>query len=81
MAWHKTPTTSDIQAGVELAIQEVVRKGKIAPAQIESVKIGTTVSAGLTDFICSDLSPRADPVLTMNIAIRQRSSLAESKQA
>lgn len=44
VAWHKTPTTSDIQAGVELAIQEVVRKGHIPSGQIGSVKIGTTVS-------------------------------------
>jgi N-methylhydantoinase A/oxoprolinase/acetone carboxylase beta subunit len=44
IAWHKTPTTPDIQAGIELAIEEVIRKGQVAPASIKSVKIGTTVS-------------------------------------
>ncbi|KAF2178037.1 hypothetical protein K469DRAFT_600897 [Zopfia rhizophila CBS 207.26] len=42
LAWHKTPTTSDIQAGVELAIQEVIKKGDVHPGGIKSVKIGTT---------------------------------------
>ncbi|KPI41319.1 Hydantoin utilization protein A [Cyphellophora attinorum] len=42
LAWHKTPTTSDIQGGIELAIEEVVRQADVAPAQITSVKIGTT---------------------------------------
>lgn len=44
IAWHKTPTTPDIQEGVEKAIQEVVQKAGLAHGQIESVKIGTTVS-------------------------------------
>ncbi|TVY68923.1 putative D-/L-hydantoinase subunit A, partial [Lachnellula suecica] len=42
LAWHKTPTTSDIQEGVERAIEEVVKKADIAPKHVESVKIGTT---------------------------------------
>jgi N-methylhydantoinase A/oxoprolinase/acetone carboxylase beta subunit len=45
IAWHKTPTTPDIQNGVELAIEAVVKKAGILPGQIDSVKIGTTVSA------------------------------------
>ncbi|WDK20970.1 hydantoinase/oxoprolinase [Colletotrichum graminicola] len=43
VAWYKTPTTSDIQAGVEHAIREVIRRGEMAPSQVSSVKIGTTV--------------------------------------
>ncbi|TVY45805.1 putative D-/L-hydantoinase subunit A [Lachnellula occidentalis] len=42
LAWHKTPTTSDIQDGVERAIQEVVKKAEISPRHVGSVKIGTT---------------------------------------
>ncbi|TVY51163.1 putative D-/L-hydantoinase subunit A [Lachnellula cervina] len=42
LAWHKTPTTSDIQDGVEKAIEEVVKKAKISPCHVGSVKIGTT---------------------------------------
>ncbi|KAF4620233.1 hypothetical protein G7Y89_g14587 [Cudoniella acicularis] len=42
LAWHKTPTTQDIQEGVEQAIREVVRKAEIPPDHVESVKIGTT---------------------------------------
>ena len=44
LEWHKTPTTPDIQGGVEVAIEEVLRKAKLPGNQIESVKIGTTVS-------------------------------------
>lgn len=43
LAWHKTPTTTDIQSGVEKAIDEIVRKGKIPLGGVDSVKIGTTV--------------------------------------
>lgn len=43
LAWHKTPTTSDIQEGVERAIEEVVKKAEILPDHVDSVKIGTTV--------------------------------------
>lgn len=43
LAWHKTPTTSDIQASVERAIQGVLKKANIPPGQVQSVKIGTTV--------------------------------------
>lgn len=42
LAWHKTPTTSDIQAGVENAVHSVVRKASIPPTSIGAVKIGTT---------------------------------------
>lgn len=45
LAWHKTPTTPDIQAGVELAIEAVVKKSELLTGQVESVKIGTTVRA------------------------------------
>jgi len=65
VAWHKTPTTSNIQAGVELAIREVVRKGEITPSQIKSVKIGTTVSASNCQSLVSGLCSRP------NAAIRQ----------
>jgi N-methylhydantoinase A/oxoprolinase/acetone carboxylase beta subunit len=43
LAWHKTPTTSDIQKGVELAIEAVIKKAAIPSTQVASVKIGTTV--------------------------------------
>jgi hypothetical protein len=45
LAWHKTPTTPDIQAGVELAIEAVMKKAELGTHQVESVKIGTTVRA------------------------------------
>jgi N-methylhydantoinase A/oxoprolinase/acetone carboxylase beta subunit len=47
LAWHKTPTTSDIQEGVERAIEAVIKKAKISSDHVDSVKIGTTVG-----FIC-----------------------------
>lgn len=43
LAWHKTPTTPDIQGGVELAIEQVMQKAHLSGGQVESVKIGTTV--------------------------------------
>lgn len=43
VAWHKTPTTADIQKGVELAIDEVIKKTDILPGQVQSLRIGTTV--------------------------------------
>lgn len=45
LAWHKTPTTADIQQGVEVAIEEVIRKADIQKHHVGSVKIGTTVRA------------------------------------
>ncbi|PBP19633.1 hypothetical protein BUE80_DR009663 [Diplocarpon rosae] len=42
LAWHKTPTTPDIQEGVERAILAVVQEAKISSRNIGSVKIGTT---------------------------------------
>lgn len=44
LALHKTPTTADIQSGVERAIDEVVNKAGISLDFVDSVKIGTTVS-------------------------------------
>jgi N-methylhydantoinase A/oxoprolinase/acetone carboxylase beta subunit len=44
LAWHKTPTTPDIQTGVENAIEAIVRKAEILLGHVDSVKIGTTVS-------------------------------------
>jgi N-methylhydantoinase A/oxoprolinase/acetone carboxylase beta subunit len=49
LAWHKTPTTTDIQTGVERAIEEVVKKAAIPSDHVDSVKIGTTVR---TSFHC-----------------------------
>lgn len=43
-AWHKSPTTVDIQTGVEHAIKAVIEKAGIAAKEVGSVKIGTTVS-------------------------------------
>ncbi|KAL3420969.1 hydantoinase [Phlyctema vagabunda] len=42
VAWHKTPTTPDIQAGVEEAIQAVMKKADLPATSVNSVKIGTT---------------------------------------
>ncbi|KUJ20906.1 uncharacterized protein LY89DRAFT_694593 [Mollisia scopiformis] len=42
LAWHKTPTTTDIQEGVEQAIEAVVAKAKLPSNRVDSVKIGTT---------------------------------------
>ncbi|KAJ5042715.1 uncharacterized protein L3040_004112 [Drepanopeziza brunnea f. sp. 'multigermtubi'] len=42
LAWHKTPTTSDIQGGVERAIAAVVKEANIPSSHVGSVKIGTT---------------------------------------
>lgn len=44
LAWHKTPTTTDIQEGVELAIEAVVEQAEIRVGHVGAVKIGTTVS-------------------------------------
>jgi hypothetical protein len=55
IAWHKTPTTPDIQVGVELAIKAVVEQAGLAEGQIDSVKIGTTVRR-LLSFQPSDSS-------------------------
>lgn len=42
LASHKTPTTPDIQTGVELSICQVINKAAIPRSSINSVKIGTT---------------------------------------
>jgi hypothetical protein len=44
LGWHKTPTTTDIQEGVELAVEAVVKKSGIPSNHVGAVKIGTTVS-------------------------------------
>ena len=43
VAFHKTPTTPDIQEGVETAIEAVVKEAKLPSGHVDSVKIGTTV--------------------------------------
>ena len=53
LAWHKTPTTLDIQDGVEKAIEEVVKKAEIPAGHVDSVKIGTTVSSLFHSFLGS----------------------------
>ncbi|KAK2030244.1 hypothetical protein LX32DRAFT_559167 [Colletotrichum zoysiae] len=83
VAWYKTPTTSDIQTGVELAIREVVRRGKIAPSQVSSVKIGTTqfVNAVLEQNkskldkvavirLCGPYSQRSPPFVGFPVGLR-----------
>ncbi|KAM3076099.1 hypothetical protein ACMFMG_006383 [Clarireedia jacksonii] len=42
LAWHKTPTTSNIQDGVEEAIAAVIKKANIPRDNINSINIGTT---------------------------------------
>ncbi|RDW73346.1 hypothetical protein BP6252_07253 [Coleophoma cylindrospora] len=49
VAWHKTSTTPDIQAGVESAIKAVLQESNIASASVSSVKIGTTASENYGD--------------------------------
>lgn len=44
IAWHKTPTTLDIQSGIETAINAVMVKANVVPGGVDAVKIGTTVS-------------------------------------
>lgn len=43
LAWHKTPTTPDIQSGVENAIEAIMKSAKLPFGHVDSVKIGTTV--------------------------------------
>ncbi|ATZ54140.1 hypothetical protein BCIN_10g01600 [Botrytis cinerea B05.10] len=42
LAWHKTPTTPDIQDGVEQAIAAVIKNAQISKDSIDFIKIGTT---------------------------------------
>ncbi|QSZ30456.1 hypothetical protein DSL72_000010 [Monilinia vaccinii-corymbosi] len=42
LAWHKTPTTPDIQDGVEKAIAAVMKSAQISKDSIDFIKIGTT---------------------------------------
>ncbi|KAB8295723.1 hypothetical protein EYC80_008548 [Monilinia laxa] len=42
LAWHKTPTTPDIQDGVEQAITAVIKSAQISKDSIDFIKIGTT---------------------------------------
>lgn len=58
--WYKTPTTSDIQTGVERAIEEVVKKAKIPSNHVDSVKIGTTVRNFSAVFEFRRAGPRCD---------------------
>lgn len=48
VAWHKAPTTADMQTGVAQSIHEVIRKSGLPPASISSVHIGTTVRCSVT---------------------------------
>jgi N-methylhydantoinase A/oxoprolinase/acetone carboxylase beta subunit len=43
VVFHKTPTTPDIQEGVETAIESVVKQANLPFGHVDSVKIGTTV--------------------------------------
>jgi N-methylhydantoinase A/oxoprolinase/acetone carboxylase beta subunit len=42
LAWHKTPTTSDVGTGISSALQHVFRDGSCRPDQVTAVMIGTT---------------------------------------
>jgi N-methylhydantoinase A/oxoprolinase/acetone carboxylase beta subunit len=48
LAWHKTPSTTDIQTSVEEAISEVISRSNVDTTELGSVKIGTTVGAAIT---------------------------------
>ncbi|MHA1571955.1 MAG: hydantoinase/oxoprolinase N-terminal domain-containing protein, partial [Alphaproteobacteria bacterium] len=41
-AWHKTPTTADVESGVDAALRSVLEQSATAPQAIEAVMIGTT---------------------------------------
>ncbi|RAL68786.1 hypothetical protein DID88_007477 [Monilinia fructigena] len=45
LAWHKTPTTPDIQDGVEQAITAVIKSAQIPKDSIDFIKIGTTLAS------------------------------------
>jgi len=53
LAWHKTPTTPDIQSGVETAIEAIIAKASISEGHVDSVKIGTTVRTQVLFYISS----------------------------
>jgi activator of 2-hydroxyglutaryl-CoA dehydratase len=63
LGWHKTPTTTDIQEGVELAIEAVVKKSGIPVNHVRAVKIGTTVSHLMILDFCFRLLLNRFPVL------------------
>ncbi|MDP6565826.1 MAG: hydantoinase/oxoprolinase family protein [Alphaproteobacteria bacterium] len=42
LAWHKTPTGTDIAAAIVVAAREVLSEAGVAPAQIQAVMLGTT---------------------------------------
>ena len=60
LAWHKTPSAPDIQSGVELAIKQVITKAGLAPPDVNSVKIGTTVSGLIGEARQSESSITAE---------------------
>lgn len=51
LTWYKSPTTTDIQSGVEDVINAVINKAGIAAHSVASVKIGTTVSRQLKESL------------------------------
>ncbi|KAF3015963.1 hypothetical protein E8E14_012666 [Neopestalotiopsis sp. 37M] len=42
LAWHKSPTTTDVSIGVSTVIQEVLQKTGTSPNDVTCVKVGTT---------------------------------------
>ncbi|WP_349258764.1 hydantoinase/oxoprolinase family protein [Steroidobacter sp.] len=42
LAWHKSPTTSDVSSGIVEAISAVLEQANAAPADLDCVMIGTT---------------------------------------
>ena len=59
LAWHKTPTTSNIQDGVEEAIAAVIKKADIPRDNINSINIGTTVGFPMSSIVSFRISNTA----------------------
>ena len=47
VAWAKTMTTPDVTSGIEEALKNVLRNGKISPKDVHFVSIGTTVRCNI----------------------------------
>lgn len=70
LAWHKTPTTPDIQDGVEQAITAVIKSAQISKDSIDFIKIGTTVSHSCQACPFPILSPRGQLKLLTSVHFR-----------
>lgn len=85
VAFHKTPTTPDIQEGVETAIEAVVKQARLPSGHVDSVKIGTTVrfEVLLLDSIIylelPSVSPRLRTIIRKFVLYNTRSRATDKK--